>query len=119
VEENFHMHELSVTESILKIATQHAQKASARHITDIYLVLGQLSSVIDDSVQFYWDILSKNTIAEGSELHFRRVATKMLCLGCNRQYAPIGEDLACPLCGGARVKVVTGEEFYLEAIEVG
>jgi len=26
--------------------------------------------------------------------------------------------LACPACGSARVKIVTGEEFYVEAINV-
>jgi hydrogenase nickel incorporation protein HypA/HybF len=112
------MHELPVTESILKIATRHAQDAGAPRITDVYLVIGQLSSIVDDSVQFYWDILSKDTLAEGAQLHFRRIPTEMLCLGCNRRYALKGDDLACPNCGGVSIKVVAGEEFYLEAIDV-
>jgi hydrogenase nickel incorporation protein HypA/HybF len=112
------MHELAVTEDILKIATRHAQDAGAPRITDVHLVIGQLSSIIDDSVQFYWDILSKDTLAEGAQLHFRRVPTEMLCLSCDRRYAPQGGDLACPKCGGVDVKVVAGEEFYMEAIDV-
>jgi hydrogenase nickel incorporation protein HypA/HybF len=52
------MHELAVTESILEIALRHAQEHNARHITGLYLVLGQWASIVDDSVQFYWDIIS-------------------------------------------------------------
>ncbi len=112
------MHELAVTESILKIALKHAQEAEAERITDIYLVVGQLSSIVDDSVQFYWDILTGGTIAAGAHLHFRRVPTKMECLDCGANYAPGQDDLACPKCQSIRVKVIAGEEFYLEAIDV-
>jgi hydrogenase nickel incorporation protein HypA/HybF len=44
------MHELSVSESVLKIACDHAKKAHATAVTDIYLVIGRLSSIVDDSV---------------------------------------------------------------------
>jgi len=65
------MHELAVTESILEIATQTAKEHAATKVTDIYLRLGQLSSIVDESVQFYWDIISQGTLAEGAELHLR------------------------------------------------
>ena len=112
------MHELSVTESILEIAVRHARTAGATHITDLYLVIGQLSSIVDDSVQFYWELLSQNTLAEGSQLHFRRIPTELLCLSCDHRYTPGRDDFACPVCGGMSIKVVAGEEFYLESIEV-
>jgi hydrogenase nickel incorporation protein HypA/HybF len=112
------MHELPVVESILEIATRHAAKENASRITEVYLVIGQLSSIIDDSIQFYWDILSKDTLAEGAKLHFRRIPIEMLCLDCEKSYTPDSRDLACPFCGSGRVKIVTGEEFYVEAINV-
>jgi hydrogenase nickel incorporation protein HypA/HybF len=112
------MHELSVTESILEIALRHAATARATRITDLYLVIGQLSSIVDDSVQFYWEIISKGTLAEGSHLHFERVPTRLNCLDCDYPYYPEGEDLACPKCRGIRIKIIAGEEFQLEAIEV-
>ncbi len=112
------MHELAVTESILKIALEHAEKARAGRITDLYIVVGQLSSIVDDSVQFYWNMVSDGTAAQGASLHFRRVPTELLCLDCSTRYTPTHDDLACPKCGGIHVKVVAGEEFYLEAIDV-
>lgn len=112
------MHELSVTESILEIALRHANQAGASRVTSLHIVVGQLASIVDDSVQFYWDIISQNTAAEKAQLHFRRIPVELHCLNCNLNYQPGKGDLACPACGSIQVKVINGEEFYLEAIEV-
>ena len=112
------MHELAVTQSILEICLRHAEEASASKITDINLVVGQFSSIVDDSVQFYWDTISDGTIAKGAQLHFRRVPVRLACQSCRNEYAPAGEILACPQCGSVEVKVIAGEEFQLEAIDI-
>jgi hydrogenase nickel incorporation protein HypA/HybF len=112
------MHELAVTESMLEIALRHAKEHNARRITDIHLVLGQWSSMVDDSIQFYWDIISDGTIAKGASLHFRRVPVVLTCQDCGKEYQPASEEFACPECGGTHARVKTGEEFHLEAIEV-
>ena len=112
------MHELSITESILEIALRHAKKAEAKKITDIYLVIGKLSSIVDDSVQFYWDIVSDGSVAQGAVLHFRRVRIEIACQACDEVYHPEELDLSCPACGSRDVRIVAGEEFRLDAIEV-
>ena len=112
------MHELSVTESILEIALRHAKSAQAKKISNLYLVIGQLSSIVDDSVQFYWDFVSKDTAAEGAQLNFRRIPAELRCSDCGHTYTLEKGELACPACGGAHIKIVSGEEFYLESIEV-
>ena len=112
------MHELTITESILEIALRHAAEADAKKITDIHLVIGHISSIIDDSVQFYWDIVSDGTVAQGAVLHFLRVRIEILCQACGEGYHPEELDLSCPACGSRDVRVVAGEEFRLEAIEV-
>ncbi len=112
------MHELPITQSILDIALRHAEKAGARRVTDLHLVIGRLSYVVDDSIRFYWDTIAKGTIAEGARLHFQRVPAELLCLDCNHRYAPDDETLACPKCQSVRVKVAAGDEFRLESIDV-
>jgi hydrogenase nickel incorporation protein HypA/HybF len=112
------MHELPVTQSILDIAVNQAKAVNAARITDVHLVIGQLASIVDDSVQFYWDIIGKGTIAEGAKLHFRRVPVELECRLCGNRYTPAREDLACPRCEGIAVNVVAGEEFRLESLEI-
>jgi hydrogenase nickel incorporation protein HypA/HybF len=112
------MHELSVTESILEISLRHANKVNAKRITNLYLVIGQFASIVDDSVQFYWDIVSEGTLADGALLHFRRIPATLCCLECNHQYNPGNDGFSCPNCKSERVKVITGEEFFMEAIDI-
>jgi hydrogenase nickel incorporation protein HypA/HybF len=112
------MHELSVTESILQIALKHARAGNAQYITDIFLVIGDLSSIVDDSVQFYWDHIAAGTIAEGAKLHFRRIPAELECLSCGSKYQPEPGELICPECSSADVRIVKGDEFFMEAIEV-
>ena len=112
------MHELTITDSLLEIALRHAEKANANRITDLYLVIGELSSVVDDSVQFYWDIAAKDTPAEGANLHFQRKPTQIQCLECDEIYHPTDNVLACPNCQSIKIKILSGEEFFLEAINI-
>ncbi len=112
------MHEMAVTESILEISMRHADEAKAKRISHLYLVIGQLASIVDDSVQFYWDIITRGTIAEGALLHFRRLPARFLCLDCAHQYDMTSDSFSCPSCNSDHVKVVAGDEFYLEAIDV-
>jgi hydrogenase nickel incorporation protein HypA/HybF len=112
------MHELAVTESILDIALKYARQAQAERVTDLYLVIGRLSSIVDDSVQFYWDMISEKTLCAGSKLHFQRVPAQLLCLDCGGVYTLDGELSPCPTCGSAKVKVTSGDQFFLDSIEI-
>ncbi len=112
------MHELSVTENILNIATSHAQKADAIKVTDIHIVIGRLSSIVDDSIQFYWDMISENTICFGAQLHFERRPAEILCLNCNQKFSINTELTPCPNCNSMSLTVLSGEEFWLDSIEI-
>ncbi len=110
------MHELAITQSILEIALRYAD--GINRITQLNLVIGDLSSVVGDSVQFYWDIVSRGSVAEGARLHFKRIRTRFQCSECGQGFEPDGRDYTCPHCGGLKVTLVAGREFRLESIEV-
>ena len=112
------MHELAVTENILSIAVRHAAQANAVRVTALHLVVGQLSSIVDDSVQFYWDMISAGTVCEGAQLHFERRPAMLQCLDCAQTYTLNRELTDCPYCHSARLKIVSGEEFFLDSLEV-
>ena len=112
------MHELPVTQSILEITLRHARQANAQRVTGIYLNIGQLATLVDDSIQFYWEIIAKDTIAEKAVIHFNRIAAVLQCMICAEKYTPDGQELRCPNCGSVGAKVISGEEFSIEAIDV-
>jgi hydrogenase nickel incorporation protein HypA/HybF len=113
------MHELPVTENLLKVVLEAAEKANAKRVTRINLVVGDLSSIVDDSVQFYFDFLSKDTLAEGAALAFTRLPAEVRCLDCGATSKFAGEFVpTCSRCGGRRLEVSGGREFLVDSIEV-
>lgn len=112
------MHELAVTEAMLDLVQAEAEKAGATRVTKVSLVLGELSSIVEDSVRFYWAAISPGTIAEGADLEFRAVAAVARCRACGMEYRPDDRDVRCPRCGEALAAFIAGEEFRVEAIEI-
>ncbi|MCI5122479.1 MAG: hydrogenase maturation nickel metallochaperone HypA [Candidatus Electrothrix sp. AUS4] len=109
------MHELAVTQSILDIVLQHAK---GRKIQQVNLVIGQFSSIVDDSVQFYWEIIAKETLAAEAKLHFERIPGEMTCASCDHVFHPDSETFLCPTCASNAVRVSGGREFQVDSIEV-
>jgi hydrogenase nickel incorporation protein HypA/HybF len=113
------MHELAVTQSILDIAVRHAERAKARRILAINLVIGDLTGFVDDSIQFYFDFLSQDTIAQGAQLDIERVAARIRCQVCGAEYAPPDSRLwTCPECDALGGEVIGGKEFSVASIEI-
>lgn len=112
------MHELPITQSILDLVVDHARRAGATRVTDVHLVIGELSRVVDDSVQFYWDILTEGTMAAAATLHFRRVPFQLECQDCAIVFEPNDSSFQCAGCGGGRVRVVGGDDLRVDAIDV-
>jgi hydrogenase nickel incorporation protein HypA/HybF len=113
------MHELAITEQIADIAIRHGEQNQAKRITDIFLVIGELSTVIDESVKFYWDMITSDTICEGAKLHFERIPALFLCQECGKEYHLDGGDLhPCPHCQSTKMNILQGKEFHLDSINI-
>ena len=112
------MHEASITESILSLALDKAQEAGAQKITRINLVLGELSGVVGECVQMYFEVLAQNTLAGGAILSCETKPTTLQCRKCGKVFLPADHNWACPDCREANVEIVAGRECYMESIEV-
>lgn len=112
------MHELAVTESMLHVVVAEAERAGATRITRITLVIGELTSIIDESVQLYFDSMSEGTRAAGATLEFKYVHATLRCTACGQLFTKEGSGFTCPHCGGAGRLTGDAKEFYIESIEV-
>lgn len=112
------MHEQSIVESILALALENAEKANANRILKIYLVVGELSGVVDEAVEFYFNFLAKNTIAAEATLSFKHIPVQLRCRKCNAIFSPDKLDLSCPDCKEQQVEIVAGRELYIDSLEV-
>jgi Zn finger protein HypA/HybF (possibly regulating hydrogenase expression) len=112
------MHEYAVTQNIVNIAVSEAETAGSKKIIEIRLVIGDLSSIIDESVSMYFDIISKGTAAEGAKLVFKRVPAGLVCTVCGIKFNKPQRGFECPVCGSQGTLTGEGKEFYIESLEV-
>ena len=112
------MHEFAITQSMLELVQEHAQQAGASRIGRINLVIGELSGFVAECMQFYFDDLSKGTMAESAELTFKSVPTTGRCRDCGREFQMEELDWMCPFCQGGNIQLIGGNELFVESIEV-
>ncbi len=115
------MHELPITENILKVVLRHAEADGAKKVVRVHLRIGELSDIIDEWLQRYFDYLSKGTLAEGAALGIEHIPVTFRCEECGETF-PVNvrevQSIRCTACGGARASLLTGREFLIQHIEV-
>lgn len=121
------MHEMPVTQSLLKMALDHAQ---GRRITDVYLHVGKMAAIVPDSVEVFFEYLSKGSLAEGARLHFTMMPVEMTCQDCGQQLDLDAWSEEAPqaimqkafaqgcVCGSKQLRVTGGVKFGLLSIDV-
>lgn len=112
------MHELAITEGILKIAVKEAEKNNVKKVLSIKLKIGELSGVVPDLIQEYFNIVSQETVAEKAKIIIERIPGRIKCLDCGTE-SPIEKmRIKCPSCAGYNVKITAGREYYVDSMEV-
>ncbi len=111
------MHELAITQSILRIATEEAQRSGATRLDVIRLKVGALMDIVPESIQFYLDALTPGTIAQGVRLETITVPVGATCTECGQIFVVQDYRRDCPGCGGMG-KITQGRELSVESLEV-
>ena len=111
------MHELSVTEDLIRTLDRECEEKGIEKIKKINLVIGELSGMIGECVQIYFDLLSEGHPFEKAELSFTYVKASFKCSSCGAEF-PGNREFKCPSCGG-KGKLIkgTGREFYVKSVE--
>ncbi|MBN2039918.1 MAG: hydrogenase maturation nickel metallochaperone HypA [Spirochaetes bacterium] len=112
------MHEQSIVEYLLSLALKDAEKANARRIVSIKLVVGELTGVEKDAVTFYFNFLAEKTIAAGASLEFNYTKAQLRCRDCDLIFPREKLSYDCPICRKKAVEIVGGRELYIDSMEV-
>jgi len=80
--------------------------------------MGEMAELDRNLIQKYWLELSQGTPAEHTQLHFRLIKAEVQCMACFSKYQPLNGKIHCPYCGSYGAKILSGEEFDLESIEL-
>jgi hydrogenase nickel incorporation protein HypA/HybF len=109
------VHELSIATGILGVVERHA---AGRRVTGVEVRHGALRQVVPGSLAFYWGIVTRETVAEGSELQLEHVAAVLRCRACTHEWSPEIPWFRCPECASPDVVVDAGEELEVTSIMV-
>jgi|SRR5579859_7919881 len=112
------MHELSIAAYLLEAVDGHARQLGASRILTINLLVGTRAGVVDESLQFSFDMLAPGTLAEGARIVTRRSGMRFHCAGCATDYDPGDGDFRCPHCGTFGQVVDDGSSLLIESIEI-
>ncbi|MEO0084007.1 MAG: hydrogenase maturation nickel metallochaperone HypA [candidate division WOR-3 bacterium] len=117
------MHELAITQSILNQALKEAQKCNAKSIKKIKLKIGQGTAILPECVEFYFNIIKENTIANNCRLEIETVPVKAQCPKCKKIVNVPEKSLdfelwkfSCQCHQG--LEIISGQEMLIDYIDV-
>jgi hydrogenase nickel incorporation protein HypA/HybF len=111
------MHEMGITQSILAASFDAARDAGATRITEIRISVGDLSEVVDFALEFAFEALTPETMAEGATLVINKVPARSKCLQCGNEYEHDRFQMVCSECGSMAVTLLQGRELRIDSIE--
>lgn len=109
------MHELSIAQAILDVATRHA---AGRRVVKVEVRVGHLRQVVPDSLDFAFGLVTQGTALDGVELVITHVPAAGRCRECGAESAMEDFPLCCARCEGLDVEVIAGEELLVDALEL-
>ena len=112
------MHELALTEGIIEIVREQAEKNGFSRVLEITLKVGAYSGVIPECLQEFFPIASRGTRAEGAALVIEPVPAAFRCAACGFEGPIPARTACCPQCGSAAIRMIAGREFYVENLKV-
>jgi hydrogenase nickel incorporation protein HypA/HybF len=112
------MHEVSVMQQALEIALEQTRANGGSRIHKLTLQIGALSGVVSDSLRFAFDVVTKDTPAEGAELVIEEVPLRCVCDTCDRTFEPDDFDLSCPDDPVHPTHILAGQELNVASLEI-
>lgn len=110
------MHEAALAENIINIALKTAAENGAKKNTAVGLKLGDMSGVEVEALNFSFDVLTRDTIAQGAALKINRVPIRAECNKCGKIFTVDRYNFFCPECDGILI-LRSGRELLVEFVD--
>jgi hydrogenase nickel incorporation protein HypA/HybF len=109
------VHELSIAESVVRIACAHAGE---RKVAKVQVKVGHLRQVVPGALSFAFSLVAEGTAIEGAELAIEEVPAAGRCRGCGATSVLAGFPLECAACHGLDLELIAGEELLVDSLEL-
>ncbi|MFQ5639748.1 MAG: hydrogenase maturation nickel metallochaperone HypA [bacterium] len=112
------MHELAFANSIVSVVQREVARQNLPPVKKVVVRIGALSDVVPDALKFNYEIITRDTPLEKTQLVIDEIAVKARCTSCAREFGVEKFVFACPGCGSGQIKVIQGEELDIAYLEV-
>jgi len=112
------MHEIAICQNILDILREQARMQNYRRVTRLRLEIGPFSGIEIEALRFGFDVVARDSLAEGAVLEIDQTEATAHCLSCGLESRIKQRFDPCPHCGSRRLKVMSGEELRIKELEV-
>ena len=112
------MHEVGIMQSTLHIALEWASKQGADRIERLGMRVGALSGVVPDALQFAFEVLKKDTLAETAQLEVEFIPLRIYCRSCACEFESDGFSHMCTTCDGFDTEIRQGRELEISYVEL-
>ena len=109
------LHELSIAESVVRIA---GRQADGRRVTKVCMKVGHLRQVVPSALSFSFELVAQGTPVEGAGLEMEEVPATGRCRGCSAESELKSFPLQCLACGSFDLEILRGEELSVEYLEL-
>lgn len=112
------MHEMSVAQNILEIVREHIDHENELKVRTIVLKVGELSGIVNESLQFCFSTLLNNTPFSNVKLEIKNIPITAVCNKCQFVSHLEYGIFFCDKCNSSDIELLTGRELQVEQIEL-
>ena len=109
------MHEFALCRSIAATVLDHA---AGRRVELVTLRIGHLRQVVPETLVHAWELAADDPVLAGSRVDVVHVPVTVRCRACGVSSTLEVPVLQCDACLSTDVEVTSGEEFFIESIDV-
>lgn len=112
------MHETDMTKALIMTIRDWWEENEQPKITGIHLIVGKFTCVEPVSLEFAFEVQTRNTFLDGVKLNIQETPLIAFCHCCQQEYLPeIGIQYACPECKSPMDDIRSGRELKIDRLE--
>lgn len=113
------MHEMGIAQQLAAIALDAIpDDIKNPRVEKLNLRIGKLAAVVEHSLSFCLEVITRDTPLESAELVIEQVPVCLRCETCKHQWQTDTPAFGCPACKTGQVTLISGREIEISSIEL-
>ncbi|MCG8563952.1 MAG: hydrogenase maturation nickel metallochaperone HypA [Desulfobacterales bacterium] len=113
------MHEMGIAQQLMDIALGAIPgEVEDPKVETLNLRIGKLAAVVEHSLTFCMEIITKDTPLENVRLNIEEVPVRIQCKDCGREWETDTPIFQCPDCIESQTQLLSGREIEITSLEL-